>query len=352
MAPKEPGEADPIRRVLIIDDERPIRELLKQILELKSFKCSLASDTVEARSLLCQTSYELILCDVNLPGESGVDFLRSILPDNPNTATIMVTGLDDPLMAEIALEVGVYDYLVKPIQRNHVLISVGNAMRRRRLEMCNRSNLSNLERVVSEKTQELHFAMGQTEDVLNGVIQALSAVVESRNPYTSGHQTRVAALAGAIAGQCNLPEDRIEGLLVAGLVHDLGKIAVPFEILSKPGRLSPTEFNLIKEHPQVGFDILKDIPFSWPIADILLQHHEKLNGEGYPKGLKGENILIEAKILSVADFVETMASHHPYRPALGIEALDEIFSQEGIFYDPRVVSSCKKLFRELEYRIK
>jgi HD-GYP domain-containing protein (c-di-GMP phosphodiesterase class II) len=148
-----------------------------------------------------------------------------------------------------------------------------------------------------------------------------------------------------------LPQDKIEGIRIASLVHDIGKISLPAEILNKPTKLTEIEFNLIKDHSQTGYDILKSIEFSWPIAQIILQHHERLDGSGYPQGLKGEDILLEAKIIGVVDVVEAMSSHRPYRPALGIDAaLEEITQKKGILYDPEVVDACTKLFKEKEFK--
>ncbi len=182
---------------------------------------------------------------------------------------------------------------------------------------------------------------------IEGTIHILAATVETRDPYTAGHQENVSELAVAIANEMHLTEQQVEGIRMAGLIHDLGKIQVPAEILSKPGKISELEFELIKIHPQVGYDLLKDIEFSWPIADIVHQHHEKMDGSGYPQGLKGDEILIEARILTVADIVEAMSSHRPYRPALGIKkALDQIKQDRGVLLDTHVVDACLKIFKE------
>jgi putative nucleotidyltransferase with HDIG domain len=187
---------------------------------------------------------------------------------------------------------------------------------------------------------------------LGGTIQAMAVTVETRDPYTAGHQRRVANLARAIAQEMNLPKDTIEGIRVAGLVHDIGKISVPAEILSKPTKLSEMEFGIIKVHAQSGYDILQGIDFPWPIAQIILQHHELLDGSGYPQGLKNGQILLEARILTVADVVEAMASHRPYRPTRGIDAaLHEIEKNKGILYDVEAVDVCIKLFRERDFRL-
>ena len=183
-------------------------------------------------------------------------------------------------------------------------------------------------------------------------IQTIAATVEARDPYTAGHQRRVAALATAIAQEMDLPEEQINGIHLAAIIHDLGKIQIPAEILSKPSKLSDIEFMLIKQHPQAGYDILKDVKFPWPIAEVILQHHERMDGSGYPQGLKSEQILLESKIMAVADVVEAMSSHRPYRPGFGIEAaLDEIILGRGTRYDPQVVDACVALLQEKKYVI-
>jgi PAS domain S-box-containing protein len=184
-------------------------------------------------------------------------------------------------------------------------------------------------------------------------VQAIAVTVERRDPYTAGHQRRVADLASAIATEMNLPTDQIDGIRMVAIIHDLGKISVPAEILSKPSELTDLEFGIIKTHAQSGYDILKDIEFPWPIARMVLEHHERMDGSGYPKGLVAEETLLESRILSVADVVESMASHRPYRPALGIDAaLEEIEKNRGILYDNTVADACLRLFRENGYQLK
>lgn len=186
---------------------------------------------------------------------------------------------------------------------------------------------------------------------LEGAISALATAIEKRDPYTAGHQKRVAELARAIAKEMKLSEDQIQCVYMAALLHDVGKISVPAEILSKPGKLNDPEYQIMKFHPVVGYEILKDIDFPWPIAEIILYHHEKFNGSGYPKGLKDGEIPLESRILAVADVVEAISSHRPYRPALGTDkALDEIQKNKGILYDPDVVDACVKLFTEGRFK--
>jgi len=182
---------------------------------------------------------------------------------------------------------------------------------------------------------------------VEGTIHTIAATVEARDPYTAGHQTRVADLAAAIASEMKLTDDQVEGIKMAGIIHDLGKVQIPAEILSKPGKISELEYKIIQTHPQVGFDLLKEIEFPWPIAEMVLQHHEKMDGSGYPQGLKGDEIMIEARILAVSDIVEAMSSHRPYRPAHGIEeALAQIKQDKGTLLDPDVVNACLKIFKE------
>jgi PAS domain S-box-containing protein len=181
-------------------------------------------------------------------------------------------------------------------------------------------------------------------------VNTLASTIEMRDPHTAGHQRRVTILACAIAEELGLTEDQFDGLRMAGLIHDFGKINVPAEILSKPGRINEIEFSLIRYHPQICHDILKTIELPWPVAKIVLQHHERLDGSGYPQGIKGDEIMLEARILAVADVVEAMASHRPYRPALGLElAFDEIITKKGILYDSEVVDACIRLFSEKNF---
>jgi PAS domain S-box-containing protein len=199
--------------------------------------------------------------------------------------------------------------------------------------------------------EELERTLLKLRKNLIGTIKAMSLVTETRDPYTAGHQKRVSDLARNIAQEMNLSDDTIDSIRMAGSIHDIGKLSVPAEILSKPTKLSDMEFALIKVHPQAGYDILKGAELPYPVAEICHQHHERLDGKGYPQGLKGEEILLEARIVTVADVVEAISSHRPYRPALGIDmALEEIEKNKDIFYDSRAVDACIKLFREKGYK--
>jgi putative nucleotidyltransferase with HDIG domain len=199
--------------------------------------------------------------------------------------------------------------------------------------------------------KQLERSLESLRRALDEPVAAIALMSEMRDPYTAGHQRRVANLACAIARQMSLPDEQVEGVRVAGLLHDVGKISIPAEILSKPGRITDREFAMIKTHPQASYEILKRIDFGWPIAEIALQHHERLDGSGYPSGLSGEEIILEARILGVADVIEAMSSHRPYRPALGRDAaLQEIREKKGALYDPAAVDACLALFRRKRFQ--
>jgi PAS domain S-box-containing protein len=203
-----------------------------------------------------------------------------------------------------------------------------------------------------EAEDKLQHTLNSLRKAVSATTQVLVSAVEARDPYTSGHQTRSADLARAIATEMKLSQDKIEGVRVAGTIHDIGKLSIPAEILSKPSKLTDIEFSLIKEHPKKGYEILKDVESPWRLADIVYQHHERMNGSGYPRNLRGDDILMEARILAVADVVEAMASHRPYRPSLGIDAaMEEIEKNRGILYDIDVADTCLRLFRENGYQL-
>ena len=212
-------------------------------------------------------------------------------------------------------------------------------------------NSIEMRRKLDKQTLDLKGKVKELKRAMDATIETMSKIVEAKDPYTAGHQQRVSQLATAIAKELNFSEDKIEGIRIASLIHDIGKIGLPTEILSKPNKLSDIEFSLIKEHSQIGYNILKSIDFSYPVAQIVFQHHERIDGSGYPQGLKDEDILLEARIVAVTDVVEAMSSHRPYRPALGIDkALEEISRNRGTLYDLKVVDACLKLFKEKGFK--
>ncbi|TET79246.1 MAG: HD domain-containing protein [Candidatus Cloacimonadota bacterium] len=282
---------------------------------------------------LSEGGIDVLLLDLTLPDCRGFETFTKVFAQAPEVPIVVLTGLNDETLAIKAVHEGAQDYLFKKqVDSNLLVRSIRYAIERKRSE---------------EKLKQSFETIRKT---LDGIVQAMAVVVEARDPYTAGHQRRVAGLAYAIAKEMGFSEKEIEGIRVACLLHDIGKITIPIEILSKPGSLTEVEFRFIKKHPQVGYDILKGIEFPWQIGKIVLQHHERLDGSGYPSGLSRENILPEAKILSVADVVEAMSSHRPYRPARGIDkALGEVLEKRGVLYEPEVVNNCVKLFAEKSF---
>jgi putative nucleotidyltransferase with HDIG domain len=330
-------------KILLVDDEFSILKVLQRIIKRVGGTCVTATSVEEARQALQTESFDLLLSDLYLPGESGMDLIQWVQAKFPHIGVIMISGEDDAEVAQKALEMGAYGYIIKPFKVNEIIINIANALRRQQLEAEQRVRFDKLEQLVEKRTSELHQA-------LTGVVMAAANTLEFRDPYTAGHQRRVGELAKSLAQELGCSDEEVEGVYLAGLIHDLGKVAVPAEILSKPSKLSRLEFDLIKLHSQVGYDILKDITFPWPIAEIVRQHHERLDGSGYPQGLTEKDILFESRILAVADVVEAMSSHRPYRPGLGVEnSLHELAKRRGKLFEVRIVDACFDLFQQQKF---
>lgn len=326
--------------ILAVDDTPASLKLLTDILTDAGYAVRSAINGELALHAAAAHRPELVLLDIRMPGMDGFEVCRRLKaePATRGVPVIFVSAMSETVEKVQGFELGAVDFVSKPYQREELLARV-----RTHLEMDRLRN--HLEELVAERTQRLKSNMLD-------FITAIASTVEMRDPFAAGHQRRVAHLAAAMAREMQLPADQAEGLYLAGVVLDVGKIRVPTETLCKPGRLNAIEFRLVKEHARAGYDILKSIDFPWPIAQAILQHHERLDGSGYPQGLKGEAILLEARILAVADVVEAMLSHRPYRAALGVEvALEEISLHQGTLYDPRVAQACLTLFRERGYRL-
>jgi putative two-component system response regulator len=331
--------------ILAVDDTPASLKLLTDLLREDGYEVRAAINGELALNAASQTPPELVLLDIRMPGMDGYEVCRrlKVQPATRDVPVIFVSAATESDEKVKGFTVGAIDYVTKPYQRDELLARVHTHLELNRLR-------NHLEDLVEERTAALKESERKLRTSLIDSITALASTVEMRDPYTAGHQRRVAQLAIAIAKELHLPEEQIEGIQLAGVVHDVGKIRIPAEILSKPGRLTPLEFELIKQHAQSGYDILKSIDFPWPIAQIVLQHHERLNGSGYPQALTSDQILREAKIIAVADVVESMTSHRPYRPGLGIDAaLQEIALNKGTLYESETVEACVKLFREQGY---
>jgi response regulator RpfG family c-di-GMP phosphodiesterase len=333
--------------ILAVDDTPASLRLLTEILRSDGHAVrSAVSGDLALRAARAQPP-QLVLLDVSMPEMDGFEVCRRLKqePRLRDVPVVFVSALSETEDKVRGFDLGAVDYVTKPFQRQELLARVRNHLELHRLR-------NNLEELVQERTRSLVESESRLKNNLLETISAVAAMVELRDPYTAGHQRHVAQLVDAIARELGLPEDQIEGLHLAAVVHDLGKINVPSEILSKPGRLNEAEFSMIKQHPQFGYDILKGIDFPWPIAEIVRQHHERLDGSGYPHGLRGDEILAEARILAVADVIEATASHRPYRAGRGIEtALHELALDSGTKLDADVVDVALRLFREKGYRL-
>ncbi len=366
-------------KVLTIEDEEVLRENIAAYLEDNNYEVFQAENGRIGLEVFAREKPDVILTDLRMPEVDGLDVLSTVTEQSPETPVIIVSGTGVMRDAIEALHRGAWDYIIKPIQEIDIIDhAIKRVLERSDLIKENRKYREHLEDEIVRRTKELQLRTDELEltnvllkneikerqyvekelkkslenlnRTMKGTIHTISLICEIRDPYTGGHQQRVARLAKTIAQEMGLSDIQVEGIHIAGLLHDIGKISVPIEILSKPGHIREAEANMIRTHSEMGWEILKDIPFSYPIAQIVLQHHEKIDGSGYPSGLTGEYILLEAKIIAVADVVEAMASHRPYRASLGVDkALEEIQRGRGILYDERIVDACLKLFREKDF---
>ena len=332
-------------RILAVDDTPASLKLVTDLLKAEGFEVRSAISGELALHAAVSNPPELVLLDIRMPVMDGPEVCRRLKADSRTreVPVIFVSAASEIGEKLMGFEVGAVDYVTKPYQRDELLARVRTHLELYRLR-------HRLEGLVEARTAALLASERRVRDSLLETITAFAVLVEMRDPYTAGHQRRVAHLAAAIAKEMQMTDQRVEGVRLAGAVHDIGKIQIPTEILSKPGRLTHVEFELIKQHAESGYDILKAINFPWPIAQIVRQHHERLDGSGYPQALTNDQILLEAKILAVADVVESMISHRPYRPGLGLAAaMAEIITHKGKLFDPAVVDACVRLFKELSY---
>ena len=339
-------------RVLIVDDEVSLRVTLCKFLGNEGYDVSSASNTQEAFRVYETFHPDVVVTDIVMPNSNGIDLMAQLRHHSKDIQIIIMTGEPTVETAVKAVQIGASDYISKPIHKDDFLNIVRKAAEIKQLldqktELQNR-NLEyqrDLERMVEKRTYALQHSM-------ESIILLLSQVVESRDPYTAGHQRRVGNLAAVIAQKMKLPAQKIEEIRTIGYIHDIGKISIPAEILSKPGKLSDLEMALLQNHSQSGYEMLKGVNLPEAFAEAIYQHHERCDGSGYPRKLKEKDILIEGHILMVADVVEAMMSHRPYRASLGKEtALAEIVDKKGIVFRSDVVEACVKVFMDDDYEI-
>lgn len=331
-------------KVLVIDDDQPMLDLVSKVLNRRGFDVNTASDGNKGIELFKKENPSIILTDINMPKISGIEILKIIKKTSPITQVIVISGVGTTTDVIKALRLGASDYLVKPFNIELLIHTVIRCVERHELIIERIGRKETLERKVRERTAALTSTFYET-------VKALGLLTEKRDPYTAGHQQRVALLAMGIGRKLGLTHKEIEIIKVAGLLHDIGKVAVPVELLVKPSKLKTPEIQLMKLHPQAGYDIIKDIPFveslGKDVSIIVLQHHERLDGSGYPKGLTDDELELESKILCVSDVIEAMSSHRPYRAGFDMARTKaEIIDKKGISYCPECVDASLQLIEE------
>jgi putative two-component system response regulator len=319
--------------ILVVDDEPAIRRLLATALSSEGYRCLEAANSNEAIDMLGSNSFGLILLDNKMPGRPGIELLPEIRKAHPDTLVVMATATTDIDVAVECIRRGAYDYITKPLNLHEIKVSVRRAFEKRRLELENRDYRQNLETRVAQQA-------GKIRALSLSAITALVTALEAKDEYTSGHSQRVAEIAAAIAMQMNLPQNIIDHVHLAGLVHDIGKIGVRESVLNKPDRLTPEELQHARRHPEIGENILLPIGGDEGIQKVVRAHHERYDGTGYPDGLKGDEIPLGARILAVSDAYEAMTSERPYRSPLSNEAARaELGRGKGTQFDPSVVDA-------------
>ncbi len=333
--------------ILAVDDTPASLRLVTDLLHSEGYSVRSAINGELALHAAMAKPPQLILLDISMPDMDGYEVCRRLKaePSLSKVPVIFLTAMSEEQEILRGFDMGAVDYVTKPFKREELLARVRTHLELYRLRHY-------LGEEVDRRTQSLRESEKRLKNNLLESVSALAAMIELRDPYTAGHQRRVAKLSAVIAHDLGLGEERIEGLELAAAIHDVGKISIPSEILSKQGPLGQYEISMLREHPRTGYDILKGIDFPWPIAKIVLQHHERIDGSGYPEGLEKNETLLESRILAVADVIEAMASHRPYRPSLGIhKALGEIETQRDILFDSEVVDVALRLFREKGYQL-
>ena len=331
-------------RILIVDDEAPIQHMLGRVLEQYGYQCASAADSKTAMQRLSEREYDLLLCDINMPGMSGLELVQYVRERYPHTAAVMVTGLDSPQLAAAAIEHGAYGYILKPFETNEVVINVANALRRRRLEIENEVHRAQLEALISARTVALHGAIDNLERTQKELrlsqeetIRRLAIAAEYRDESTAQHIQRMSHYAALLAGLYGLPSERCELIRLASPMHDIGKIGTPDHVLLKAGKFTPEEFKAISLHPEMGYRILagSQSELLQVAATIAYTHHEKYDGSGYPRGLKGEDIPLEGRIVAIADNFDALTTKRVYKPAFPVEEAINIMSgRRGKDFDP------------------
>ena len=337
------GEARTQTRILIVDDEEQVRRLLSRLLENNGYSCETAQDAAEATAVMGAKQFDLLLTDMNMPGDSGLDLIRAASAVQPDIATVMVTGMDDREIANAALELGAYGYIIKPFQSNEILISVTNALRRRALEIEHLLHQTHLEQLVRERTAELWNAIRDLETTQESLrksreetVKRLAIAAEFRDDETGRHVQRMSRYCALLAREMGADSERAEIIRLASQMHDVGKLGIPDNILRKPGPLTPDERRIMQKHCEIGWRILAESQSEVldVAAMIALTHHEHIDGAGYPDGLSGNDIPFEGRIAAVADVFDALTTDRIYRTAMPLgRALEIMREGRGSHFD-------------------
>ena len=335
-------------RVLAVDDESAACRLLCLILAAPAFQCTTARNGEEALIALQRERFDAVISDLHVPGMSGMELLTEVRRCHPHVAFLVTTGVDDVDVGVQAMRSGADDYLVKPLRDSAVLASLENALHKRQLEQQIEHYRQHLEEMVAERTGQLQRALQQIERSYEDTLQALGAAIDLRDNETAGHSQRVCRYSLEIARAMGWSDKQLKSLARGAYLHDIGKLGVPDGILLKPGPLTEEERKLMQRHAQMGFDVVKDIPFLADAAEIILMHHEQYGGGGYPRGLKREEILPGARIFAVADTLDAITSDRPYHCASSFDSARETIRRlSGSQFDPQIVDAFLKIREDI-----
>lgn len=326
-----------LEHILVVDDEEMIRDLLSAALQQENYICHLAANVDEAFTILGSQRIDLVITDIMMPGRSGVDLLRDLKKVDPEIAVLMITGLSDMNTALECIHLGADDYLTKPFGISRVMLTVRNLIEKRCLAIEKRNYQVSLEFKVLEQTEQLRRTMNELNDAYHNTLTALVKALDAREKEVGSHSERVMRYSTLIAERLGISGTELEQLAKGSLLHDIGKIGITDNILLKPGKLDDSEWSEMRKHPQIGYAILYEIPFLKGPAELILTHHERFDGSGYPKGLKGDQIPIGSRIFTLVDTLDAMTSDRPYRKALPFELVAaEVSKQKNAQFDPEI----------------
>jgi putative nucleotidyltransferase with HDIG domain len=333
-------------KILITDDEKDIRELLRDFLENEGYECQLAGNAFEAlEKFKNDGNFDIIMSDIRMPGKNGLELLEEVKQINQDVMFIMISAVKDIESAITAMEHGAHDYVSKPFKLNEVSFAASKAMEKRLLVLENKEYQKHLEKMVEERTSDLKKALLELNGTFNFTLRAMATVLDTRDTETQGHSMRVVSFTLKLAELMQITDKNTLKIFEYGaLLHDIGKIGIPDAILRKPGNLTTDEWLIMKKHPTIGYNVLRRIKFLETAAQIILHHHEAFDGSGYPDGLSGDNIPLGARIFNIADAIDAITSDRPYQKALPFKtAAAELKKHSGQQFDPQIIAIFEKV---------